>query len=1082
MGDPFDYLVHSDFSGNEAQRRLEAEQAVATKPGFIDSLGPAYRMGTLVYGAWRAVGMPSHVFDPDYRLDEAEYSRLTAGLPPEFHANFARARSKMEADSFREQALQEVKDQEALAAAGMAGTSALIGASLLDPLQLALTWGTGGGGAAVGPLGRFVYSGAKAGLANAAISAGLESMRMNPDGSHIVGAGLLGFALGGPLGLLSKGENLAVTELANNGAARVATASADDLAGKVPKSFQAFSPEQIRKNGGASAHLETGNPPTGGFMVSVPGEKRIPLASYKHQDALDFLEQRKATLSNQDDAFLGAWVDGEDVVLDISKNHAGLQSAMDAGRAAGQDAIYDVTKAEAVSLKDIGFEKPHIKGPPAVLKDADDLILEGSVGSAQGLRIPDDGTAFNQIRIPGTNLKFSLRYDIFAQLDRSKNAAVRALNKRWFEDAVGSRSFSWVDDAGMKHTQKAAQRMTLTGYATMEFKRFWAPTRQALDAAFDEYAIANKLSVKEKYAGEIPKQFFKQVTDELKGIGHGTDPHVKKAAEAMRSMKQRLNAELKLMGWKHADEAKTEMGFFDDFLNAEGEVKPTNAREYLEMDARALGNDFAKKATGYLGAAKVGVRSLEDKKALYEQVLAGAQPGDVSTKEALELFDKGWKWATGAPMDRTPFSTARDTAVFLKNLNFVRAMGQVGFAQLAEIGNLMGYGGWKAFLRGIPAARDMVKLAKLGKVDSQLARDLSAMIGDSAWETANVAWRRDVPEIALHPNLVRANNFAAQTREFVAHVSGLRQVNNMLKASSESVMAQRMMDLASGFTKITDNMRLQLATAGLEEDGLEAVFSNLRKFGKLGGDGKLLSLDGEAWRIANRESYDLFRMALFRDVNRVVQDTTIGENCWWMHTALGQVATQFRSFMLGAWAKQTLYGVNHGGLMNPNVTFAWGMSMFFGGLSYVAQASINNVHDSEKLSKALSVEKIAMAAFNRAGFTSLIPMLTDTALDVTGNPMLFSHARSSGLPTTIFGNPTLDFGNRLYSSLKAVGSATLGGREGLNRGQARTIMGLLAPNVLGVRNFLDLLSEQYPERTEFETTEVADFINAINQR
>lgn len=1082
MADPFDYLYQSDFAGNEEMRRLEAEQAVGKDPGFIDSIGPAFRMSTLTYGAWKKAGMPSYAIDPDYRLDTNEYARLTKGIPEEFHRIFMRSRSKLEADQMREDIMQELRDREAVAAAGISGTAAMLGVNLLDPPQLALAWATGGYSAAgrASALARFVYGGAAAAGTNMLTELAVVNTRYTQDAaSQIAMAGLYGFALGGPLGLLSRGENLRALEVSNNGAKAVGVAAADTNVGKAA-AYSSFTPESIRTNKGASAHVATGEPPVGGFMVSEPGELRIPVATYKHQDALDFLGARKAQMTDPDNAYLGAWLDKDDVVLDISRNHTGYAEAVAAGKAAKQDAIYDVTKDDVISLMDQQptEPKPRIKGPPAVLKDKEDLFLEGSVGAAQINRIPDDGSSFNQIRIPGTNLHFSLRYDIHAQLDRSKNPKVRALNKRWFEDAVGGKTFKWTDAQGVKHVQKAAQRTTLTGYATMEFKRFWAPVRELMNDTFDDYAVANKLSFKERNSPSTQVKFFTDVTNELWTPGYSRDPFVLKLANEMRQMKKGLNDELNLMGWTHADPNKLEMDFFDDL-----DIKtPVNARQYLELDARVLGADFSKKTTGYLGAAKVGIRSLADRKAVYDELLAAALPGDIQTKEALELFDKGWKWATGAPLDHTPFSTARDTMALVKSVNFVRAMGQVGFAQLAELGNLLGFGGMRAFRRAMPAFDQIVELGKLGKLDTQLARDLSAMVGDAAWERANRGFTRVESPIALHPNLVRATNYAVQGRELVAHMSGLRQINNLLKSSTESVMTQRMADLANGVTKITDNVKMQLATAGLEEDQLDDVLDALRKYGTYGPDQKLLSLDGPAWKAANRESYDLFRMALFRDVNRVVQDTTIGENCWWMHTAIGQVATQFRSFMLGAWAKQTLYGAAHGGIMNPNVTFAWSASMLFGGMSYVAQTSINYAHDSEKRAKLLTTEKIAMAAFNRAGFSSLIPMITDTMLDVTGNPMLFSHSRSSGLPTTIFGNPTLDFGNRLYSSMKAVGAATLGGREGLNRGQGRQIIGLLTPNVIGIRNFIDIMGDQFPEQVEFEETELASLINEINQR
>jgi hypothetical protein len=116
---------------------------------------------------------------------------------------------------------------------------------------------------------------------------------------------------------------------------------------------------------------------------------------------------------------------------------------------------------------------------------------------------------------------------------------------------------------------------------------------------------------------------------------------------------------------------------------------------------------------------------------------------------------------------------------------------------------------------------------------------------------------------------------------------------------------------------------------------------------------------------------------------------------------------QFRTFMLGAWTKQTLSSIH---LRDREAVSAFLLTNFLAGLVYVAKTNLQAVGRSDRegyLDKRLTPENVALAAFQNGGASSLIPMVMDSGLTLAGQAPVFDF-RNTGLPSNaIFGNPTM---------------------------------------------------------------------------
>jgi hypothetical protein len=107
--------------------------------------------------------------------------------------------------------------------------------------------------------------------------------------------------------------------------------------------------------GGASYNILTGEfNPKQGFMVSIEGHEEISKFNPNNlQYTIARYVRTKADLilsGENQELFLGAWVDGEDLVLDVSVHIESRAEAIRVGIANEQIAYYDCNLGESIEL------------------------------------------------------------------------------------------------------------------------------------------------------------------------------------------------------------------------------------------------------------------------------------------------------------------------------------------------------------------------------------------------------------------------------------------------------------------------------------------------------------------------------------------------------------------------------------------------------------------------------------------------------------------------------------------------------------------------------------------------------------
>ncbi|MER8406988.1 phage tail tip lysozyme [Mesorhizobium sp. M1307] len=365
-----------------------------------------------------------------------------------------------------------------------------------------------------------------------------------------------------------------------------------------------------------------------------------------------------------------------------------------------------------------------------------------------------------------------------------------------------------------------------------------------------------------------------------------------------------------------------------------------------------------------------------------------------------------------------PVNDAENTAFghwgrLIRKFNFARIMNQVGFAQVSEVGMPIAHLGVKASFSQMPAFRRVVNMDGESILRSGLADDIEVWSGfggerltpSAEYRFDDLTGIHDAPSGNWRDKAEHALNVAGR---FTSETSGLTTANVALNRWAAASIVQRFADMAHG-GKLFSGARF--ADLGLDPAMTKRVLAAFKEPGNFEYKTGLLTKKKVArahfakWK--DKEAAEAFRQAAYRLGTTVIQKNDIGNMAMWMSHPAAKLLMQFRSFMVGAYEKNTLKSMH---MRDPVAAKALAASMGFAGLSYVIQSKIASIGRSDRdayLEERLGWDKIGEAAFARAGASSIIPMLIDTGAYFTGQNALFSHTRTTGQASNMmFGNPT----------------------------------------------------------------------------
>ncbi|MDE3021846.1 MAG: hypothetical protein KGI54_08305 [Pseudomonadota bacterium] len=1055
------------------------QQAYAPKPTFSDLMGRAWEQDATIQRVLTQGQQFPH--DPDFMITKDLMDHYGKGLPAETQQYLLAAQSEDHMQHIRDQALHELDNEEVLGNAGAKGFGARMLTSLIDPVQAVLGVATGGASAAAFKgklLAKLVTGGLVNGATNAGIEAYLNNQQLTRDDSNVAIAGALGFGLG------ALGAHFTPTE-----ATAVRTTG-----GKLAEALQV---DDIAKHGEQ-------------FGLTVPEVKPVFKGVTKYADGTipdAEAEQAMKTLHAPDEPW--------------NLNHSG-GAAQTPGSVIEMDHPADFLHVQlpGTDLKiPLRYDLFSIfaRQDNPVFRWMNDIIHPNAVGGGlNGVNAMEYGNILHQQAFgnfkakawsawqeylttnPVPLWKRSAHHDSFMEQvtaakrnpDLEVHPAIRKLTgemhkiEAYLIKEAQRHGVEGAEDVEAAHhyiTRKFSMDNRLKLLAKLEDSL--GTHVAAKEAVVDTIAkaIRSAQDIAPEKAATVAKAYYKTISElpykkpQLMNSMMGSKEYamLRESLREINVPEGDIDAVMEIVtGRPHDPEAlakgtiprfKKRTFMDENFVNEVSPGVKIKVTDLFENNAGKLMNSYARQLSGASALAKVGIKSSSQFMKYMEQAATWASDHGISdaihAKHSQFMLDS-YKTLMGIPIEDNPGSLVNRSLKILGDFNFFRMMGEAGFAQVAEIGNTMGYVGTRLFMQHLPSYNEIIKTLKGGLLESdQLSKDLHMMlgIGTDMMENPEITKLSDV---AFHKGITAAENMANVGKYATSRISGMASINNFLHQISYKVVAAKVVDDALGHSKLTEVQLKKLATAGLSKGDLKSLESLLKKHARFDGDGKLSGIDYEGMTAANPDMMDKFKVAIHREARRAVQQQLRGETHPWMHKLLGQNLMQFRGFTLGAYGKQLLWGMSH---MDRNTAMMWTYSTMLGGLTYVAQTSANYAGDQEALDKRLQPKEIAKAAFQRAGFSSVLPSVIDTATDFTSGEPVFRYGRTTGNDTSfVTGSPVHNVATGVTGAVKHVSRAILDDEYMATRSDVSNGLRTVLPNYLVIRNLINSVSDNYP--------------------
>jgi hypothetical protein len=469
-----------------------------------------------------------------------------------------------------------------------------------------------------------------------------------------------------------------------------------------------------------------------------------------------------------------------------------------------------------------------------------------------------------------------------------------------------------------------------------------------------------------------------------------------------------------------------------DVFAQDGTKHSVTVRDFTDNNAWHVYEHYSHEAAGQVALARVQIKNHDTGELLLDgitkrsefealQNVARAQGAQNGTKRAttaagIEHMEHMYRGLLGLPHA----SDQGNLAAFgrlLQNFNFLRLMNNMGFAQMAEMGNIVSNLGVRAAIEGIPSLTSIVRSAPKGIAKGdKLGRELLETFGDddlryampTTWEDVDSLTTTTAPWIRNTDQVMRKGAAA------VATISLLRPVNRMLKQTTYRGLMYKFAAMAR--QGVNPKQMDRLRALGLSDEMLPRI---LDQFKTHTGTAKGLDTRGlglNSWTDLEARSH--FELGVNRWARKIIQENDLGAMPTWLQHRGIKVALQFRTFMVGSYFKQTLHNVH----MRDATSYATFMATAFtAAAAFTARTRIaamgyaegkdRDQYWKDKVS-GNGYSNLGFNTFQNMGMASVIPMLLDGAAYYgSGMKAHIFNGRSTGMQSDpIFGNPTMDLG------------------------------------------------------------------------
>jgi hypothetical protein len=1018
----------------EVAQQNALDAAAENAPGFIEGAGLAVWNNWSVLAPFRALG--HHDPDPNWTLTEDRMKELGRDIPTEYLSEFEDAISDQHAEAIRQRLVSQIETNTKIASMGMSGVGLSFGAAMTDPAAIAATLAIGAATAGTGLAPAIAARAGRAGMIALGAAEGVAGnlatdiplVMVDPtmkaaDLKYSIGTGVV---MGGAFGAFGRNPAFAQER-------------ADML--KAAKAMQREAVDSVGQGGSSAGAAQVLPRPT----YRADSEELQATFKRLDKDTEIVFGRARFDLAGQLLKSKNPMVKGVARFLVEDAVRARKGSVTEIAASEHQARLFRTSTNEWVRGYGAAWDKYRKANNISFFKSADAL---------------DDFKAQVSMYVRETD---PFRRGFYPPEVKEAGEAFNAVMQKWWK-AAGEEGLTRTE-AGVANyfpryanLAEARSRMHRYGYddkgngLTGLFAGAIRKAQPDLDEKLvNKFAYAILERFKKTYSGgELNSRGVEGLEmDDLSDIlkGYVPDDEIEQIVEKLRAKDAAATSQ---DGNKGGNARLMQRILFDENHSAivrdrNGLEQEVRVSDFYINDPNLAMHLYSRQMSGQVAMARVkirdpetgellldGVKNRKDWDTFIEKVKGVGELEDADIKADVENLQFAYNAITGVPnFKEDDWSTGLR---MLRDFNFTRLMGQVGFSQLPEVGRVAAQVGLKTMFAAMPEFRRLLRSMRSGDFVDELAEEMDAL---GAFGTDFERTRFFIPQdeygtpITLGDSSVGRMANKVQPAQhamnrFVAKWSGMAPVNAVFQRWASRAFAIRWAKVALGQDKISPR---RLEALGLRADEADAILANIRKHAQFKGGVKkgsrLEALGLSKW---DGQSAAAFEMAMYRASRNMILENDVGQFAKWMGSPLGKTIVQFRTFALSAWTKATLQG------LNMNDTAAWlgfMASAFIGSLTYAGQTYVNLIGDPDmgkKLKERLSPVNLAKAGFMRTSESSLLPIGMDMMSEmVAGEPMF--DMRSTGLRTTVdslFGNPTGDLISTTFKGVKGITTAIAG--------------------------------------------------------
>ena len=397
------------------------------------------------------------------------------------------------------------------------------------------------------------------------------------------------------------------------------------------------------------------------------------------------------------------------------------------------------------------------------------------------------------------------------------------------------------------------------------------------------------------------------------------------------------------------------------------ELYHTDIPSLVKAQAERVGGEVALTQTGIMGSA--GLKMIEDALSFKPAGMsneAHKKMMEAFQQTAAEMLDRPWRNESGQVQWANRALQA----------NSLASLGGMGFAQLQEgvnIGLTLGISHAMRSIADVPKLIGEVKrMARGEKVENSVLHSMEQFGGGGEFGMADYKMVLKLDDPAKVHTAVGQDGITALDRALRMGGQALSIMSFHRMATAVQVRSAAVEITSKALRYIRDGKESKaLADMGFTPEVIAAFKADLDKAVEWNGNA-IKSFD--ITKITNTEAAAQFVTAVHRGSRQIIQGSFVGEKHRWQHTALGRMATQFRTFPLVAMEKQLgRQRATHGAAAVLGMVLAAFPFVATIQAARVLAGAVGRDDADDYIEKRLSPAALARASLNYLGVLGLIP-------------------------------------------------------------------------------------------------------------